>query len=505
MADRPSIAIRYINTVLRLNSISPCSYQTISNVHINKATPACPSRTSSVPSHVFRRQADGSGRVPELPRISLHDIQSPVNFIKEALRTPNKSVGDRVPKKWPSPRSRSRSTARGINFPERLMRSSAFLTAKPASGCSVEDNVSINNLPARKETTVQLLEESKPSPGDCKPAADIQKAPASQVPTTEDLSRLLNASASTGLDSIIRTVVNFACQTRESGERLMEVSTDLVRALRRSQDHDHVQSTIFFDLIASQLRSTVPKLNGDLVLAGMKCAIMSRSLPSLRRYMLEYRDNGYTMNRLEFSNVLFKFRSLAFSLPRDTTNADWLMNSQDLLAGSEIAGVKAFSSDEEVSLRSFLPAGACDCFIVYITTLGYFKATEALSQEWVTWQKLQMSYPIPQRQNIIQAFIESCLKANDPVRAWKIVKDSKITFDVLEKETWAQLISHPETICVLPKGIDQLLLKSYFKHLSKIERALQVKWVGGEDGYHVYQSTLENEEKLAMTMAYQEE
>ncbi|KAI9706443.1 MAG: hypothetical protein M1836_003449 [Candelina mexicana] len=339
----------------------------------------------------------------------------------------------------------------------------------------------IDNLRGQKKELMQLLEESKPSPEDCKLAIEAQIAQASEVPTTADLSRLLKAS--TGPDEI-RRVVDFACQTQKGGERLLEVSVDLRGALCHSQSFDHIRSARLFDSVAFRLRSTVPKLNSDLIVAGMKYAIESHSWPSLRRYLLEYRDNGYRMNQAEFSSILFKFSHLANRLLSDNITRGWMRDSWPLLSGSSMAGIKALPGNDEVSLRSFLPVGVCDCFIKYVNALGYMKARKALWREWLSWQKHSTVYSILERNNIIEAFVKAFLRAGDHLHAWTLIKDSKITFGVLEERTWALLIGRPEAISFLPKGIDQVLLRSYHNRLSEIERTLHVKWVGGEDGYH---------------------
>ncbi|KAI9795860.1 MAG: hypothetical protein M1835_005056 [Candelina submexicana] len=484
----------------------------------------------------------------KLPIVSLNELELPVEFIKVALAKQNPKFSDRMWEgrdKLISPRSST--TSLNDTFAERLVRSSSFQAARSdATSCerSAEDPVDfsviervqrfmelkrtlwdvdwslrnaengknetirmekchqdlpnrhpssdtlrtkaaykhlIDNLQGQKEELMQMLEESRPSPEDCKLAIKAQIAQASKVPTTEDLSRLLKAS--TGPDEI-RRVVDFACQTQKGGERLLEVSVDLRGALYHSRDFDHIRSARLFDSVASRLRSTVPKLNSDLIVAGMKYAIESHSWPSLRRYLLEYRDNGYRMNQAEFSSVLSKFSHLPNRHLSDSITRGWMRNSWPLLSGSSMAGIKADSGDDEVSLRWFLPVGVCDCFIKYVNALGYMKAREVLWREWLSWQKHSTNYSIPERDNIIEAFVNAFLHADDHLHAWMLVKDSKLTFGVLAERTWALLMVRPEAISFLPKGIDQVLLRSYHNHLSEIERTLHVEWVGGENGYH---------------------
>ncbi len=343
-----------------------------------------------------------------------------------------------------------------------------------------------DDLRKQDEMLVPLLKEWKPSLQDRKLAIEARIVQVSKIPTAEDLSRLLKVSA--GLDEIGR-VVNFACRTREGAERLMKVQLDLLDALWHTGNLQHTpQVAIFFNSIAAQLRSIVPKLSSDLVMAGMKYAIRSRSWLSLRRYLREYRDNGYSMSVEEFKSVVMKFRTVVIPiLNRHRKYTTWMRNFRALLAGSKLADVPALPGDDEFSLRSFLPVGSSECLIVYLQALCCLGATEALWQEWLSWQKLPTNYPTSDRMDIIKCFIFE-LQSRDPVRAWKVVKDSGLTFDALTQNEWARLLGNEEAVCVLPKGIDSLLLQIYRSRLSKIEQALHVTWVRGEDGvdgYHV--------------------
>lgn len=86
---------------------------------------------------------------------------------------------------------------------------------------------------------------------------------------------------------------------------------------------------------------------------------------------------------------------------------------------------------------------------------------------------------------IFNSFIQALLAKRDPERAWKVAQTMEPRFGAIWDRTWKLLLQNPEHIGGSLLGMDKAVLDALERYMSNIERQFGVRWINGEDGFHV--------------------
>lgn len=86
---------------------------------------------------------------------------------------------------------------------------------------------------------------------------------------------------------------------------------------------------------------------------------------------------------------------------------------------------------------------------------------------------------------IFNSYIQILLAKNSPEQAWKLAQEALPKFGTVQGKTWKLLLRNPEVPAKWKPGMEKPVLDALERYMSKAERRLGVKWTGGEDGFHM--------------------
>lgn len=124
----------------------------------------------------------------------------------------------------------------------------------------------------------------------------------------------------------------------------------------------------------------------------------------------------------------------------------------------------------------------------YFRLMKRFCPTEGILQIWLIDHLSDGSGPGSHPANlnyIFNSFIQALLAKRDPERAWKVAQTMEPRFGAIWDRTWKLLLQNPEHIGGSLPGMDKAVFDALERYLFKIERQFGVRWINGEDGFHV--------------------
>lgn len=124
----------------------------------------------------------------------------------------------------------------------------------------------------------------------------------------------------------------------------------------------------------------------------------------------------------------------------------------------------------------------------YFRLMKRFCPAEDILQIWLKHHLSDGSSPEPRPENLnymFNSFIQTLLAKSDPERAWKVALTMEPRFGAIWDRTWKLLLQHPVHIGKSLPGMDKAVLDALERYLFFVERQFGVRWVNGEDGFHV--------------------
>lgn len=124
----------------------------------------------------------------------------------------------------------------------------------------------------------------------------------------------------------------------------------------------------------------------------------------------------------------------------------------------------------------------------YFRLMRRFCPAEVILQIWLIHHLSDGTGPGSHPANlnhIFNSFIQVLLAKRDPERAWKVAQTIEPRFGAIWDQTWKFLLQYPEHMGGSLPGMDKAVLDALERYLFKIERQLGVRWVNGEEGFHI--------------------
>ena len=125
---------------------------------------------------------------------------------------------------------------------------------------------------------------------------------------------------------------------------------------------------------------------------------------------------------------------------------------------------------------------------IYFRLMKRFCPAEGILQIWLNYDLTDGSDPGSRPANlnyVFNSFIQALLAKRDPERAWKVAQTMEPRFGAIWDRTWKLLLEHPEHIGGSLPGMDKAVFDALERYLFNVERLFGVRWVNGEDGFHV--------------------
>lgn len=296
-------------------------------------------------------------------------------------------------------------------------------------------------------------------------------------------------------------IVAIAMQKRERAVELAQLHQQLMSALyqiRENTPDPKVLSTI--SIIITRFRKAGLPVHYDLLGMGLKFAARSRELPAMKRYLREFQERGLPLKVALFRGVIAKFSIGARGLG-EIRNGKW--KRSDLL--QVLLGFPDTPAEEAHHLGVFLDRNSWEYLHGWVAVLARCKAKEEVWKEWEIWRgsaERKEARPLlgpasgrgyTTRTRGDQWFVEQLLHADDPKRAWEVLKVSELPFALLRPAVKSTLLDYTEYATVWDDEVREALKAKYVADLERIEQILGVEWVlSGEDGYHVLKSNPED-------------
>lgn len=124
----------------------------------------------------------------------------------------------------------------------------------------------------------------------------------------------------------------------------------------------------------------------------------------------------------------------------------------------------------------------------YFRLMKRFCPAEGIFQIWLKHHLSGGSSPGSRSTKLnymFNSFIQALLAKRDPERAWKVAQTMEPRFGAIWDRTWKLLLQHPEHVGESIPGMNKAVLDALERYLFYVERQFGVRWVNGEDGFHV--------------------
>jgi len=266
-----------------------------------------------------------------------------------------------------------------------------------------------------------------------------------------------------------------------------------------SKDHPMPADTLrFYNAVVSRLEGMQVALGPQALFQGIYFAAEARSTTAMKRYLQPASNIG---SEVSFAWIRDLLKSIDHWVATDPfTGWEGNRRKQELLdnmIGFKGIGTEGSHGVRQVCIHDMTPASFEPNYLSIIRRLSN---ADVVFDHWLQFKstKLQItSQDEPKdlqhsQDQIIQAYIQNFIQADDPKRAWQVLEESGCRSDALGESTWDDLLEHPEYIGKWQDGMGERMLHKYDEYLSRIERILGVRWSGGEDGFHL-PATLQGE------------
>lgn len=354
------------------------------------------------------------------------------------------------------------------------------------------------SLPSSSPTSAPTVQPSFPLSGEPLPHSVFRDAINSR-PGAKEVRRIIREQLlRCQLPRDILRVMAVAMQRRDTGREMCRMQESLRRALYRIRNNvsdEEVLKTI--NVLVTRFDMANLPVPEELTRLGMKFSARARSLSGMKRYLKECKISGGKMTRATFRSTIAKFSIGARGLG-EIRNGRWRRN--ELL--QVLLGFEDTPPEDAHHMGSFLQRDDWQFYHGWLAVLARCKAVDELWKEWKYWLQ-SPPRTNPRKLNVDNStmttknrgdywFVEQMAYAGDLEKAWEILRVSKIPFANVRAPVRARLLDGAQYATVPDEEISRELLKKYSAELTRIERALGVKWVSGKDGhgYHVSQTEM---------------
>ena len=299
--------------------------------------------------------------------------------------------------------------------------------------------------------------------------------------------------------SLIRRIALQRLLTREDGHEFCQSFGSFVAALGKGMTlADNGQILSCYNSILSRLSLLNVPLSNNLVSHGILLASAARTSTALKHYVQLFAERQKLSRWSPHQIYQAVFNNLR----------DWVENDEftgwdgfrrklellNLLTGWANDGVRKPNEVRQVSIHSIMQKKGTILRRNYLLCLRVLAGADAVFEEWLQfqrsplWERIYTSddgSKFSDGKRVADIFAKALLLANDPRRAWQVVRESKCEPQMLEDSTWSRLLDHPEHLHEWRDGMAEPILKKYEEYLVNIEKELGVRWSGGEGGSHI--------------------
>ncbi|MCJ1302287.1 hypothetical protein MMC08_005090 [Hypocenomyce scalaris] len=300
------------------------------------------------------------------------------------------------------------------------------------------------------------------------------------------------------LDTIGSQVV-----THEDGLLLLSASTQLIQVLQRFRSSfTEMRLLRAFNVIISRLHRVRVEPDKAMLLFGIRCAARAGSFEAMERYLNIFGSHDH---QLGLSHLLLLLRELRSYLEDQKDQNGWegRRRKQQLLrilTGLQYDGGSQPDEERQPCVFKTMPKSDIPLWKLYISLLRLLGGKDVVFNEWLRFRRSPPDVANPETvdigtsqlsdnerlaDRIAGCFVRHLVWADDAERAWQVIQDSACNVEVIPGETWSLLLDHPEHIKTWVPAMAEKVLQKYEEDMIKIEVAMGIKWLGGEDGYHV--------------------
>ncbi|MCJ1258869.1 hypothetical protein MMC24_006703 [Lignoscripta atroalba] len=320
---------------------------------------------------------------------------------------------------------------------------------------------------------------------------------------TIDFSYLFRKVSGVDKTEQIQQLISRHVLTHLDGLRLVAAFPDFIRAMGYGEDVSMSRRILrTLNAILSRLHQLHIPIDRNMALYGIKCASRAGLAAALRHHLAILASLDDTLGIDDSLSVL---DNLLSSIEQDSFDG-WvgLRRKQELLTvatGWGNGNINKSAQNRYPSVYSSMRKDHLDIWSRYLDLVRKLSGKEAVFGQWlqirtspVFLEKASIPdlgegardpHSVSLRIGLVNIFVQNMVMANDPGRAWQIIYESKGILDVLDDSTWSLLLDYPEFIIDWQPEMAAPVLKKYEDHLLRIEKAMGLKWSGGEIGFHI--------------------
>jgi len=297
----------------------------------------------------------------------------------------------------------------------------------------------------------------------------------------------------------ILRIVAVAMLQRQTQLQVARMHEAIMRALYRCRNNAN-DSKILRTLTAILARWEIHgvPVHPDLIAFGLKFAARSRDLKYMKKYLQDFRERGLHMTGNVFRSVIAKC-SIGHNGLGEIRNGRWRRRDLlQVLTGFE--DCQHLASEQQYHLGTFLIRDDWQFLHGWITVLARCKHVAGVRREWEVWKRSEartrpknlarLGTQMTSRLRGDFWFVEQMACSGGLRQAWQIFEESEIRFVNLKDRVKTSLLEGVEHATIWNDDIRSEMLRKYDTDLSKIERALGVRWmsagtVDAAEGQHV--------------------
>ena len=318
-------------------------------------------------------------------------------------------------------------------------------------------------------------------------------------------------------------LINFKVLSHVDGHLLLSLSEQLIIGLRNAPSTPAEFAA--FEIIFARLRYLRVEPNKALLITGLKYAARVGSFEALARYLTLLASHGHQIDAEQLRKLLWNLHDY---LQKYTSETDQSWHSRRrkqqllrILTGWQSGGVGRPKKERQLCLFMAISQHNVSYWDSYASLLRKVGGKDVVFGEWLSFKKSLPDHTVSVKDandtarsagttnvaEIACCFARSLIMADDVERAWQVIEDpdselgaqdSGSELGAISDRIWSMLLDHPQYITKWQPKMAEKVLKKYEEYIAQIEAAMHIRWVGGEDGYHVASIQEEMTEELGV-------
>ncbi|KAA6411494.1 MAG: hypothetical protein FRX48_04774 [Lasallia pustulata] len=316
----------------------------------------------------------------------------------------------------------------------------------------------------------------------------------------------------------LREIISTRVLSHQDGVELLSASVALINALKKLRSPSTEGRVLCaFTATIARLHRLGVEPNEALIIFGIWCAARARSFEALARYLNIATSNSHRLGgRLLYSLL----KGLHGYLPICDREVYQGLNGRRrkqqalrILTGWQFDGVRRPDEKRQPCLFMAMPRSDLSLWKSYVSLLRGVGGKDVIFSEWSNFKRSLPGLANPVKDHsattkssgtvdlgdaiaIAGTFARSLILVDDAERAWQVIHDCGSELGAVSDETWSMLLDYPQHIRSWQPAMAEKVLKKYEECVNKIEAAMGIAWVGGEDGYHIASIQGETAEEL---------